>query len=67
MVKILNEHNAKFGSFDILTDNAVREGLKKYSNWATYPQLYVNSKLIGGLDVIKELIEEKEFDSMLKE
>ena len=34
----------------------VREGLKTYSNWPTYPQLYVNGKLVGGLDIIKEMM-----------
>lgn len=51
----------KFGYFDILTDNNVRQGLKIYSNWKTYPQLYINNELIGGLDIIKELIEDNEF------
>jgi glutaredoxin-related protein len=39
--------------------------LKKYSNWPTYPQLYVNGELVGGLDIVKELIETKEFESMV--
>jgi Grx4 family monothiol glutaredoxin len=49
-----------FGFFDILTDMEVREGLKKYSNWPTYPQLYIAGELIGGLDVVTELIESGE-------
>ncbi len=40
-------------------------GLKTYSNWPTYPQLYVKGELIGGLDIVKELIESGEFDSMV--
>jgi glutaredoxin len=63
-VDILNQEQVRFGSFDILTDNEVREGLKKLSNWPTYPQLYVNGKLIGGLDIVKELQEEGEFSSV---
>lgn len=47
-----------FNSFDILEDNDIREGLKKYSNWPTYPQVYVNGQLIGGLDVIKVFVYE---------
>ena len=46
-------HRVEFGSFDILEDNEVRQGLKKYSNWPTYPQLYVKGELIGGLDIVK--------------
>ena len=40
-------------------------GLKKYSNWPTYPQLYGNGELIGGLDIIKELVESGELESQL--
>lgn len=45
--------SATFETFDILSDNDVRQGLKTFSNWPTYPQLYVNGELIGGLDIIK--------------
>lgn len=66
LLEILSKQNVgKFGYFDILTDENVRQGLKKLSNWPTYPQLYINGKLIGGLDVVKELIEENEFQSLL--
>lgn len=44
-----------FDSFDILTDEEVRQGLKTYSDWPTYPQLYVKGELIGGLDIVKEM------------
>lgn len=53
MVEILNKHNIQFSSFDIFSDEEVRQGLKTYSNWPTYPQLYVSGELIGGLDIIK--------------
>ena len=43
----------KYDTFDILTDDEVRQGLKKFSDWPTYPQLYVNGELLGGLDIIK--------------
>ena len=43
----------KYDTFDILTDDEVRQGLKKFSNWPTYPQLYVSGELLGGLDIIK--------------
>lgn len=53
LVEILNEINCKFQSFDILEDEEVRQGLKVFSNWPTYPQIYVDGALIGGLDIIK--------------
>ena len=43
----------EYGTFDILKDNEVRQGLKTFSDWATYPQVYVKKELIGGLDIIK--------------
>lgn len=56
----------KFDTFDILTDEEVRQGLKTYSNWPTYPQVYVKGELIGGLDIIKELQESGELLNTLK-
>ncbi|KAG8385561.1 hypothetical protein BUALT_Bualt03G0058000 [Buddleja alternifolia] len=51
VVDILKKEKVKFGSFDILTDNNVREGLKKFSNWPTFPQLYCKGELLGGSDI----------------
>jgi Grx4 family monothiol glutaredoxin len=65
IVDILNKHNAKYSSFNILADEEVRNGLKTYSNWPTYPQLYAKGKLVGGLDIVKELSEEGELDAVL--
>jgi glutaredoxin-related protein len=45
----------------------VREKLKEYSNWKTYPQLYIKGELIGGLDIVKELIAEGEFEGMVQD
>ena len=45
--------SVKFETFDILQDPEIREGLKKYSDWPTYPQLYLNAELVGGLDVVR--------------
>ena len=57
-IELLNDHKVPFGSFDILSDEDVRQGLKKHSNWPTYPQIYVNGELQGGLDILKEMAEE---------
>jgi Grx4 family monothiol glutaredoxin len=65
IVNILKEKQAKFSSFNILSDQEVREGLKKFSNWPTYPQLYIEGKLVGGLDIVKELAEQGELEEML--
>lgn len=54
-----------YGTFDILQDEEVRQGLKTYSDWPTYPQLYVNGDLMGGLDIIKEMLAGGELISAL--
>jgi Grx4 family monothiol glutaredoxin len=58
VVDMLQEENIPFGSFDILSDENVRQGLKTHSNWPTYPQIYAKGDLIGGLDILKEMKEE---------
>ena len=55
IVEILTSNNIPFASFDILTDETVRAGLKTYSDWPTFPQLYVTGEFVGGLDIIKEI------------
>ena len=44
-IELLSDLNAKYGTFDILTDDAVRQGLKTFSNWPTFPQLYIKGKV----------------------
>ncbi|XP_068616490.1 glutaredoxin 3 [Brachionichthys hirsutus] len=63
LVALLKEHNVQFSSFDILSDEEVRQGLKTYANWPTYPQVYVNGELIGGLDIVKEMAESGELEN----
>lgn len=65
IVDILNKYDITFGSFDILTDEEVRQGLKVYSDWPTYPQLYVNGTLAGGLDIVKEMAESGDLKEQL--
>jgi Grx4 family monothiol glutaredoxin len=67
MVEILKANEVPFATFDILTDLDVREGLKKLSDWPTYPQLYVNGELVGGLDIVKEMVESAPTAGSLKE
>lgn len=50
-----------FATFDILTNPAVRQGLKVFCDWPTYPMLFVKGELLGGLDIMKEMQEEREF------
>lgn len=65
IIQILRDANARFETFDILQDEAVRQGLKSYSDWPTYPQLYLDGELLGGLDVIREEMKSDEFVAKL--
>lgn len=55
VVGVLKEVGVPFGSHNILADPELREGLKEYSSWPTYPQLYVDGKLVGGCDIVREM------------
>ncbi|KAB5522816.1 thioredoxin-like protein [Coniochaeta sp. 2T2.1] len=54
LVAILREQAVKYGFFNILADDEVRQGLKEFAEWPTYPQLWVDGELVGGLDIVKE-------------
>ncbi|KLO17355.1 glutaredoxin [Schizopora paradoxa] len=66
-VGILREKGVRFGSFDILADESVRSGLKELNEWPTFPQLVVNSEFVGGLDILKEMVTNGEFEDLMKE
>lgn len=69
IVDLLNKFKGSviqdYSHFDIFSDDEVREGLKKFSNWPTFPQLYVNGSFLGGLDVCLEMDEEGELEDEL--
>ena len=54
LVSLLRENGVRYGFFNILADDEVRQGLKKFSDWPTFPQLYLGGELIGGLDIVRE-------------
>ncbi|KAL2352275.1 monothiol glutaredoxin-4 [Cryomyces antarcticus] len=56
-VSLLRERNIRYGFFNILADDEVRQGLKEYADWPTFPQLWVGGELVGGLDIVKEEFE----------
>jgi len=59
-VQVLTNIGVKFNSINVLDSDEMREGIKKYSNWPTIPQLYVKEEFIGGCDIIKEMFESGE-------
>jgi Grx4 family monothiol glutaredoxin len=56
-VAILREKGIRYGFFNILADDDVRQGLKEFADWPTFPQLWVGGELVGGLDIVKEEFE----------
>ena len=65
-VAILRAAGARFAYVNIFDDPEIREGLKVYSNWPTFPQLYINGELIGGCDITAELFESGELKQILE-
>ncbi|MDF1582702.1 MAG: Grx4 family monothiol glutaredoxin [Methyloprofundus sp.] len=65
VAQIMKACHAKYGSFNIFEDQEVREALKEYSQWPTYPQLYIKGELIGGCDIIMDLYNKGELQKML--
>jgi len=67
MVKILKEEGIDFSSVNVLDYPTIREGVKKYSEWPTIPQLYVNGEFIGGSDIVNSMHESGELKEVLGE
>ena len=64
-VKLLTAVGAKYSSFDVLSDEEIRQGVKSYSNWPTFPQLYINGELVGGCDIVTELYRKGELQKLV--
>ncbi len=62
----LRKLGAKFHSVNIFEDGEMREALKQYSNWPTYPQLYLNGELLGGCDIAMEMYRNGELKEALE-
>eukprot|EP00429_Kryptoperidinium_foliaceum_P005177 CAMPEP_0176007172 /NCGR_PEP_ID=MMETSP0120_2-20121206/3096_1 /TAXON_ID=160619 /ORGANISM="Kryptoperidinium foliaceum, Strain CCMP 1326" /LENGTH=158 /DNA_ID=CAMNT_0017339925 /DNA_START=17 /DNA_END=493 /DNA_ORIENTATION=+ len=65
-VQILQDFNIDFHTVDVLSDQAIREGVKEYSQWPTIPQLYVCGEFIGGSDIMIELYQTGELGEMIE-
>lgn len=65
-IAILKKLEVNFKTFNILEDQDIRQGLKEYSNWPTYPQLYVKGELIGGNDIVTAMFQNGELATLVK-
>ena len=66
-VAALRDSGAGFHAVNIFEDPELRDALKKYSNWPTYPQLYVNGELVGGCDIVLDMYRSGELRTLLSE
>jgi len=66
VVQILNSLGISFETFDVLTDEEIRQGIKEYSNWPTIPQVYVKGEFIGGSDILIEMYNAGELKEKLE-
>jgi monothiol glutaredoxin len=67
VVQILNQVTPSFETVNVLTDPAIREGIKEYSQWPTIPQLYIKGEFVGGCDIVKELHASGELKKLLSD
>ena len=65
-VAALNAIGQSYAFFNIFEDEEIRQGLKAYSNWPTFPQLYVKGELIGGSDIVVEMYQSGELKKLLE-
>ena len=67
VVQVLSHAGVPFQSYNILEDADLRNGLKQFSNWPTFPQLYVKGELVGGCDIVREMYESGELTQLLSD
>ena len=66
LVQVLSDLGITFSSVNVLDSDEMREGIKKFSNWPTIPQLYVKEEFVGGCDIVKEMHETGELMELFK-
>jgi monothiol glutaredoxin len=64
-VQVFEHLGVPFGTVDVLSDPDLRDQIKVYSNWPTVPQVYIDGKFVGGCDIIRELYENGELQSIV--
>lgn len=67
VVEVLSDLGVKFHGINILVDPELREGIKQFSQWPTIPQLYVKGEFVGGCDIVTEMFQSGELETLLAE
>jgi monothiol glutaredoxin len=66
VVDALDQLGVDYAAHDVLTDLELRQGIKRYSDWPTVPQLYVNGSFVGGADIVREMYASSELAQLLQ-
>lgn len=67
VVQILTYLGVRFKGVDVMSDSAIREGICKFNDWPTFPQLFIKGKFVGGCDIAREMFDNGELVSLLNE
>ena len=67
VANLLKHLNVNFKGINVLEDENLRQGIKKFSDWPTIPQLYVKSEFVGGCDIVKEMFEKGELKKFFED
>src|SRR6201997_3496779 len=67
VVQILDHLGISYKGLNVLDSDELRNGIKTYSNWPTIPQLYVKGEFVGGCDIVREMFQDGELQTLLKE
>jgi len=67
VVQILDHLGVAYKGLNVLDSDELRKGIKTYSNWPTIPQLYVKGEFVGGCDIVREMFQHGELQTLLKD
>ena len=67
VVQVLDNLHLRYRDIDVLSDPALRQGIKDFTNWPTIPQLYIKGEFIGGCDIVREMYSNGELQELLRE
>jgi monothiol glutaredoxin len=66
VIQVLNELGVPYKDINVLADPDIRDGIKRFSDWPTIPQLYVNGEFVGGCDIVREMHAKGELAAIVK-
>ncbi|XP_055715439.1 glutaredoxin-related protein 5, mitochondrial [Phlebotomus papatasi] len=66
VVQVMRMHGVPYDSYDVLSDESLRQGIKDFSNWPTIPQVFINGEFVGGCDIMLQMHQNGELIEELK-